>query len=318
VRLLGEKISVIVAAYNVEGYIKKCIESILMQNYKSIEIILVDDGSTDKTGELCRRLYLDNPNEIKLIRQENCGLSAARNLALSVATGDYITFVDGDDYLEKNALTTLYRAIRRDRADIACAGFFEEMSGYKREINFRTEDISFERIMEKISERDGYKFVVVWGKLYRRELFRGLSFPNGRLHEDQYIIHELYYRSRKTVCVSQRLYHHINREGGISRSHDFSKHTDDLDALSVRADFLKSVGRCDSQIFVARHMCTLLEYYLKNSHRGLANREKCKYIKRLLSFARATFGKGSEVYKSALKIYRRNYYKYKMLACIYG
>jgi hypothetical protein len=65
-------------------------------------------------------------------------------------------------------------------------------------------------------------------------------------------------------------------------------------------------------------MCTLLEYYLKNSHRGLANREKCKYIKRLLSFARATFGKGSEVYKSALKIYRRNYYKYKMLAYIYG
>lgn len=315
---MNEKISVIVAAYNVEEYIEKCIESILMQNYKSVEIIVVDDGSSDKTGELCRRFYLDNPDKIRLVRQENYGLSAARNLALSIATGDYVTFVDGDDYLEKNALTALYRALRKENADIACAGFFEEFWGYKKEINFRTESIAFEEIMKKIPESEGYKFVVVWGKLYRREIFRGLSFPNGRLHEDQYIIHELYYRSRKTVSVNQRLYHHINREGGISRSGDFSKHTDDLDALSARSDFLKRVGKRDFQIFVARHMCSLLEYYLKSTYKRLANKEKCRYIKRLLSFARTTFGKGSEVYKSARRIYRRNYYKYKMLACIYG
>ena len=101
---MNEKISVIVAAYNVEEYIEKCIESILMQNYKSVEIIVVDDGSSDKTGELCRRFYLDNPDKIRLVRQENYGLSAARNLALSIATGDYVTFVDGDDYLEKNPI----------------------------------------------------------------------------------------------------------------------------------------------------------------------------------------------------------------------
>ena len=315
---MWDGISVIVAVYNVREYLPRCIDSLLLQNFKRYEIIIVDDGSTDGCFEIVEKYFRENPEKIRLIRQKNAGLSAARNAGLSVAHGEYITFVDGDDYLEKNALTTLYTEIKRTRADIAVAGFFEDFSGFSKEINQVREEISFERAMEYMSRPDGYKFVVVWGKLYHRSLFSEVRFPLRRVHEDQYIIHELYYRSGKTVAIDKRLYHHLNRDDSISHSSSFSRHTDDIDALFLRADFLKERGLDSCLVFLSRQMIHLLDFYLRHGSALCDNREKCRYIKKVAHFLGDNFGRKSEIYSGYRSDFSRKYLKYKFFSCIYG
>lgn len=316
--VMKEKVSVIVAVYNVLPYLGRCIESLLSQNYKNYEIIIVDDGSSDGSSELLYRYFKENPKKIRLIRQENSGLSAARNAGLAAAGGDFVTFVDGDDYLEKNALTTLYLEIEKAGADIAVSGFFEDFPDFSKQIDLRREELKFEKIMEYMPESDGYKFVVVWGKLYRRELFSKIRFPVGKIHEDQYVMHKLYYYSRKTVATDKRLYHHRCREGSISTSSGFSRHMDDLDALFFRSDFLSEKGRGECLIYVARHMLRLLEFYLAESSRLSDNHDKCRYIKRVLRFADKNFGRESDIYKRCRELYLKRYFKYRLLSYVWG
>jgi glycosyltransferase involved in cell wall biosynthesis len=315
---MKDGISVIVAVYNVREHLSRCIESLLSQNCKNYEIIIVDDGSTDGSGDILDGYFRENPEKIRLVRQQNEGLSAARNVGLSVARGEYVTFVDGDDYLEKNALTTLYTEIKRAGADIAIAGFFEDFPDFSKEVNTLREELSFERIMEYMSLSDGYKFVVVWGKLYRRSLFSGVEFPCGRIHEDQYIIHKLYYYSKKTVAVGKRLYHHTNRADSISQSSSFSRHMDDIDALFSRSDFLINKGLFGCLIFSARQMLMLLEFYLKYSDGRSDNCEKCRYIKKVARFICDNFGKSSELYARCQTLFLKKYFKYKIFSYIYG
>lgn len=315
---MRDKISVIVAVYNVRSYIERCIDSILSQNCKGYEIILVDDGSTDGSGEVLCEYFKENPRKIRLLRQENQGLSAARNAALAIADGEYVTFVDGDDYLEKNALQTLLSEIKREGADIAVSGFFEDFPGFSKEISFRREILPFDRAMELISAHDGYKFAVVWGKLYRRELFSTLEFPKGKIHEDQYIIHKLYYDSKKTVTIDKRLYHHTNREDSISRASGFAKHTDDLDALFLRSDFLRKNGMGACLAYVARHMLYLLDFYLRRASPLSHNALKCRYIKRVMRFVRENLGRSSDIYRKCQALYIKRYFKYKILSYVYG
>lgn len=315
---MRDKISVIVAVYNVERYLERCIESLVSQNYKNYEIILVDDGSTDGSGSICDRFFRENPKKIRLVRQDNGGLSAARNAGLSVCSGDYITFVDGDDYLEKGALSTLMSEIRRERADIAISGFFEDFGDFSKDINMRRGELSFDEIIEYMSLSDGYKYVVVWGKLYKRELFSGLEFPIGKIHEDQYIIHKLYYYSKKTVATDRRLYHHSVREGSISASSGFLRHMDDVEALFSRSEFLSEKGRGACNIYVARHMIRLLDFYLGKSSPRADNTEKCRYIRRVLHFASENFGRGSEIYRRGMTLYLKKYLKYRLLSYVFG
>lgn len=316
--VMKDKISVIVAVYNVCAYLPRCIESLLSQNYKNYEIIIVDDGSNDGSSEIIDLYFRKNPKKIRLIRQENSGLSAARNAGLSVAEGEFVTFVDGDDHLEKNALLTLYLEIKRASADIAIAGFFEDFPEFSKEINLRREELGFEKIMEYMSGVDGYKFVVVWGKLYKRKLFSDVEFPTGKIHEDQHIIHKLYYASGKTVATDRRIYHHRCRAGSISTDSSFARHTDDLDALFLRSDFLSEKGRAACIIYVARHMLRLLDFYLRTTSRLSDNSEKCRYIKRVLRFAGENFGKKSEIYGRCHALFIKRYFKYRIFSYIYG
>lgn len=311
-----DKISVIVSVYNVEKYIGRCIESLLSQNHKSYEVIIVDDGSTDGSFDICEGYFLREPSRVRLYRQENRGLSSARNLALSVADGEFVAFVDGDDYLEKNALSTLYHEIKRSRADVAVAGFFEDFADFSKEISIRRGEISFEELMDDMSGRDGYKYVVVWSKLFKRTLFSGLEFPVGKIHEDQYIIHKIYYNSVKTVGVDKHLYHHENREGSISRSSGFVRHMDDIEALFSRAEFLDEKGLSSCQVYVARHMLRLLDFYLSEESGFDGCGEKCRYIKSVLHFISRRLGKRSEAYIRCRALYLKYYFKYRLFSCI--
>ena len=158
------EVSVIIPVYNVENYVKKCIDSVINQTYTNIEIILVDDGSTDSCGSICKEYSLRD-NRILVIHKKNGGLSEARNVGLSYAKGNYILFVDGDDYIEKNMIEKLYNTILSNDSDMALCNFFyvdenEEVCGVSPEIN--TENLDKYSAQKMLFEEDkGVPYIVM-------------------------------------------------------------------------------------------------------------------------------------------------------------
>lgn len=208
------KISVIVPVYRVEPYLRKCLDSIVNQTYQNLEIILVDDGSPDHCGAICEE-YAARDKRIKVIHQENGGLSAARNTALEIAGGEYLGFVDSDDWIEPKMFETLLWGIEEKEADIAVCGRYEE---YKdRRVPFEWPEIRVmerEEALEELLKNERLQNLV-WDKLYRRELFEGIRFPVGKTFEDMAVMHRLFLRSERVVCVPGAMYHYLQRAGGI-------------------------------------------------------------------------------------------------------
>ena len=182
------KISIIVPVYQAEKYISKCIESIINQTYKNLEIILIDDGSMDSSGEICDR-YGERDQRIVVVHNPNKGVSAARNCGLDIATGDYITFVDSDDWIHPRYLEFLYNGVCSSQGKISICEFvrtnkWEEYPLLKKSsVDFvRTEQYYFE---------NNTNFIVAWGKLYHRDCFKGIRYPVGRIHEDEFTTYKI-------------------------------------------------------------------------------------------------------------------------------
>ena len=193
-------ISVIVAIFNVENYIERCVDSICSQTYTSLEIILVDDGSTDRSGEICDR-YAREDSRIRVIHKKNGGLSDARNAGLDSAKGDYIAFVDGDDYIDGEMYAKMYRCLRNTGTDLCMSAIWEvDERGNQREAYINDfENCSIfprEEAMHLLASITQIS-TCAWNKLYRRELFDGIRFPKGRNYEDKSIMHEIQFLSRK-------------------------------------------------------------------------------------------------------------------------
>ena len=180
-----DKISIIVPFYNVEKYAPKCIESIINQTYTNLEIILVDDGSPDTCGKICDDYALKD-GRIKVIHKKNAGLSDARNVGIKEATGKYIGFVDGDDYIEKDMYKYLYNLIKENNADISICGVEEVYE------DGSIQDEKAKESIEILSKEDAIKELLLdkkvrshaWDKLYKRELFENIEYPYGRKMED--------------------------------------------------------------------------------------------------------------------------------------
>lgn len=205
-------ISVIVPVYNVEKYLRKCVDSILAQTYTNLEIILVDDGSPDNCGKICDE-YAAKDSRIKVIHQENGGLSAARNAGLDVATGDYIGFVDSDDYIAPDMYEKLYQAIEIYNSDIALCGFkkFELESRtevYEKKLLYRDEFLK-ELLLENIKS-------YAWNKLYKKSLFDNVRFPEGELFEDLKIMHLIGEKVSAVSFTNKILYYYRIRQGSIT------------------------------------------------------------------------------------------------------
>ena len=184
-------ISVIVPVYNVADYLEYSLNSIQQQSYQQLEIILVDDGSTDDSSSICKK-YLNQDLRFKYIYQENAGLSAARNTGITAASGEYITFVDSDDWLDTSAIEILYRNLKKYDADIA-AGNYNMYNDSKQEFSFKVFDSDYreqvyadKEIMYQFAEQEMKD--MAWAcsvmKLYKRDLFEGLRFPLGKNVED--------------------------------------------------------------------------------------------------------------------------------------
>lgn len=212
---LNNLISVIVPVFNVEKYLSECVYSILKQTYKDFELILVDDGSTDNSGKICDH-FCGEDKRIRVLHKKNGGLSSARNAGIDMANGSYLAFIDSDDYVEKNFLECLYDKLVEETADISECSYKRLIKGkltYER--LFKYDVLDNETAVRRLFAPPYQSFVVVWNKLYKKELFKKIRFPEGKLHEDELSSYKLIYESKKVAFVNKYLYIYRIRDDSI-------------------------------------------------------------------------------------------------------
>ncbi|MBD5489142.1 MAG: glycosyltransferase [Lachnospiraceae bacterium] len=232
-------VSVIVPIYNVEKYLKKCIESIRTQLYNHIEIILVDDGSLDGSAQICDG-YQQLDERIKVIHKVNGGLSDARNAGIDVCVGQYILFVDSDDYIHPYMIKGMMDVAINEGADIVeCA--IQDVDEVHR-ADFKIDRIPYNiRVLNHEQAVEGildYKLkIVAWNKLYKKSLFVKLRFPVGKLHEDEFLIPFLVDMCSTYVLIDNKYYAYVNRENSIMNSPYNKKRLDIIEIFEERLNY---------------------------------------------------------------------------------
>lgn len=214
----AKKISVIVPVYNIAPYLAKCIESLMEQTVPGMEIILVDDGSSDASGRICDEYRQKDPR-IMVIHKENGGLSSARNAGIAAASGKYIGFVDGDDWVSSEMYQKLYDLAESEKAQIVSCRYREVYEEDIAETAHREEafvSLSHEAALKRFFLRQISESVC--DKLFLRTMFRDILFPDGEINEDTCIVVRLLMRSQKVVCLEKELYFYRKRSGSITRS----------------------------------------------------------------------------------------------------
>lgn len=235
---MNDLVSIIVPVYRVEPYLNRCIESIVRQKYEQLEIILVDDGSPDGCPQLCDQ-WCKKDRRIRVIHKPNGGLSDARNAALAVATGEYIAFVDSDDWIHEQYIEQLYRAAKEHHVEIAAC---DVRVVYEQEqpplvTDPVVEVYETERALETLIHGDVFR-AVVWNKLYHRTLLCGEQFETGRYHEDEFFTYRIMGKVQKLAFVQAPLYFYFQRAGSIMNSLSW-KHLDALDAYLERIHYFE-------------------------------------------------------------------------------
>ena len=215
------KISVILPVYNVYKYIERCINSLINQTYENIEICIVDDGSSDGSEVICDNYSLED-NRIKVYHQQNSGPSIARNKGLEMATGDYIFFMDSDDYLNLNTFSFLLKELEDKSADISCcaARIVNEKGEEKPYLEEKEYILNTEEALEHCMFRNTIG-TVVWAKLYKRSVFQDVIFPEYKNAEDEYVVYRLVANSNKVVYTGKYLYSlfvHSDSLGGTGKN----------------------------------------------------------------------------------------------------
>lgn len=225
-----EKISIIIPVYNVEKYLEKCVNSILNQTYKNLEIILIDDGSTDNSGKIANDLSKKD-NRIKVIHKENGGASTARNEGLKVITGDFVSFIDSDDIIPPDFYQYLYELIKKYDSDIAQCKFLriasESIDNTDKILNEANSKIEISEevidgreatnIYYGVEEEPYIQEVVVMNKLYKRKVLDDVTFIVGKVHEDEFTTHKILFKCNKIVVSNKYLYGYIQSDNSVMR-----------------------------------------------------------------------------------------------------
>ncbi len=232
-------VSVVIPVYNVASYLSRCLDSVLGQTYSHIEVILVDDGSSDGSERICDE-YAEKDERIAVIHKKNGGLSDARNIGLSCSNGEYLTFVDSDDYIADTYIGTLMDIIVKYQADIAICGYRElspsenSQNAYSKQnsninLNVRNSLNNFNTynivLMDKAIALSNLLYqklynTSVWGKMYHRDKWESLNFPPGMLYEDQAVLPFVFARADIVVYINAELYFYCQRSGNISHMKD--------------------------------------------------------------------------------------------------
>lgn len=232
------EISIIVPVYNVEKYLNKCVDSILKQTFGDFELILVDDGSPDNSGAICDQ-YAEEDSRVKVIHKENGGLSDARNAGIEIAKGNYIGFVDSDDYIDKNMYKQLYDSLTKNDVDLSICGIFDVYEG-KESLKKSERELLLNRDEAMVMIFHGNEISVhAYNKLYKKEIFKYIRYPVGRYHEDSYIIVDILDKCEKVAINTKQMYHYLHREESITGQSFSVKQLEYIDAWEKNEELVK-------------------------------------------------------------------------------
>lgn len=259
------KVSVVVPIYNVESYLIRCIDSILGQTYQNLEVILIDDGATDRSGEIVDQ-YAAKDQRIVPIHKKNGGLSDARNAGIETASGEYICFVDADDLLHPDYVELMLEQCVSYGCDIVQCRFERSSVGTFTSERGNGDVIIYDSvgILNAIYSSLSVETIVVWNKLYKRELFDQVRFPQGRIHEDEATSYKVLYKAKKIARIDKVLYLYYQNRASITQQTYSLKRLDILTALEERMSFFKEHNLI--QLYEKdsyKYLCKLLiQYYL--------------------------------------------------------
>lgn len=234
---MSDLISVIIPIYKVEEYLDECISSVVNQTYKNLEIILVDDGSPDNCPAMCDD-WAKKDERIRIVHKTNGGLSDARNAGIDVASGEYIAFVDSDDYIKPDMLEKIYAAIRREDADIAVCGILSCEGEKETAWGCRSVVGTSEQILAMLYDDAAYP-VSAWNKLYRRSCWKEMRFPVGKTCEDAFTTYQLVHNAKRIVMIPEALYCYRIRPGSIMTSSFSPKKMDEEEAWRCNYQFIE-------------------------------------------------------------------------------
>lgn len=226
-----DKVSVLIPVYNVEKYLSKCLESILHQTYKNIEIILINDGSTDSSYDIAS-LYANTYDCIHLYSYENAGISTTRNRALKHATGDFYIFVDSDDFLRPNMIEKMIKRAIETKSDIVTCGYTIDFKGISIPVSpLKNKTMDSLSALHALSENKGINNYP-WGKLYASSCFKNVTFPDEKKgFEDTYTVFKAIYNAKRVSIMPNCFYHYVKRKGSLT------DHMDIVQAYEMRAAY---------------------------------------------------------------------------------
>ena len=277
-------VSIIVPIYNVERYINDCVKSLLKQTYNNIEIILVDDGSTDMSGMICDNLK-SNDNRIKVIHKRNGGLSDARNEGINIASGKYLTFIDSDDVVEIDFVEYLYNLLIENDAEMSVCHYrkIDEQGNIISETIKDNDElvIGNNSCMEKFFKGNDIG-TVAWGKLYKTELFRKIRYPVGKYHEDVFTTYKVVALCDKIAIGAKAKYLYRLRHNSIVNQEVSLKHLDAVEANIERSQFIlatypKLYDYACAGIIYAANQCVMKLIQTKKNYPIQVSYLKCLY-----------------------------------------
>lgn len=273
---MNEVISVIVPVYNVDRYITKCLESLVNQTYQNLEILLVDDGSTDRSGSICDEFGGRDPR-ITVIHQKNAGAAAARNSALDRATGTYLTFVDSDDWVEPDAYSYMVEQLEKENADIIHCGFRDIYVGREEEHPCDIDVAESDQIAYLVRFTEDWTCGLLWNKLYKRKLFSGIHFETGHIIDDEYYTYQGVMNAQKVIFREKIVYNYRKRKSGAVGSAEHAERivSDKLDYLSKRRDMIKQRYPELTKTF-NRHLLFMLNWMASDSDISLKGLERIR------------------------------------------
>lgn len=281
----NETVSVIIPVYNVEKYIRKCIESVCGQTYRNLEIILIDDGSPDKSGEICDE-YAAADSRIKVIHLENGGVSRARNIGLDMATGKYIGFVDSDDYIRPGMYETLVDNMEKENVDTVICGFIsvtEEGDVLPdKQIPIPVNDMVMtgEEAVKQLAGSGYLCFIMIMNRLYRKELFQKIRFPENKRYEDEYIAHHVLWQCRKVMVLNEPQYYYVHHSESFTGQEFTLIRVECADAWLDRAQFASEKNVSELMAYSCKKAMNIIGVgYQKLDRRNPKVSEKIKQLR---------------------------------------
>ena len=280
-------ISVIVPIFKVEECLDKCVQSIVEQTYPNLEIILVDDGSPDRCGAMCDD-WAEKDSRIQVIHKENGGLSDARNAGLRIATGDCISFIDSDDWIEPEFMEKLLDAMERHHAQIAeCAVELVDEDGKVLSCRETAKTPVMDKIesLRRLVQEDGI-YQTVWNKLYRREVVEGILFEKGKYHEDDFWTYQIFDRMDRLATVDCLMYHYLQRSSSIMGAAYSLKRLDGMEARMNRMKYLSKYEQLRD--LTAQQFMLELMWHLQSALKHLEGTDQKTAISIILEYKKNT------------------------------